>query len=283
MISKEGQDLMTILVTGATGNVGRHVVDQLLRAEQRVRVLTRNPKAANLPDGVEVVTGDLGAPHTLLPAFNDVTAMHLITFDGDGGAPLQTGPEIVELATSAGVRRVTVLWSGEEGPVEQAVEGSELEWTLLQPTVEYMSNMLVWAESIRADGLVQEPFGDRLDAAIDEADIGAVAATALLENGHAGRSYTLTGPEVLTVPDKVRAIGAAIGRDLKFVELSENQTRERMRKSGSAEDVIDFVIGWYASPPEAAYTILPTVEEIIGRPARTIAQWAAEHAEIFRS
>lgn len=273
---------MTILVTGATGNVGRHVVDQLLRADQRVRALTRNPNAANLPDGVEVVTGDLGAPHTLLPAFNGVTAMHLITFDGDGGAALQTGPEIVKLATSAGVRRVTVLWSGEEGPVEQAVEASGLEWTILQP-VEYMSNMLAWAESIQAEGLVQEPFGDRLDAAIDEADIGAVAAAALLENGHAGRRYTLTGPEVLTVPDKVQAIGAAIGRDLKFVELSENQARERMRKWGSAEDVIDFVIGWYANPPEAAYTVLPTVEEVIGRPARTIAQWTAEHAEIFRS
>lgn len=273
---------MTILVTGATGNVGRHVVDQLLRADQRVRVLTRNPKAANLPDGVEVVTGDLSAPHTLLPAFNGVTAMHLITFDGDGGGPLKTGPEIVELATSAGVRRVTVLWSGEEGPVEQAVEGSELEWTFLRP-VEYMSNMLAWAESIRADGVVQEPFGGRLDATIDEADIGAVAARALLENGHAGRRYTLTGPEVLTVPDKVLAIGAAIGRDLQFVELSEQQARERMRKSGTVEDVIDFVIGWYASPPKAAYTILPTVEEVTGRPARTIAQWAAEHAKIFRS
>ncbi|MGH3901932.1 MAG: NmrA family NAD(P)-binding protein [Pseudonocardiaceae bacterium] len=273
---------MTTLVTGATGNVGRHVVDQLLRAGRRVRALTRNPKAATLPDGVEVVTGDLSAPHTLLSAFDGVTAMHLITFDGNGGAALQTGPEIVKLATSAGVQRVTVLWSGEEGPVEQAVEESELEWTLLRPTVDYMSNMLAWADSIRADGLVQEPFGNRLDAPIDEADIGAVAATALLGDGHAGRRYTLTGPEVLTIPDKVRAIGAAIGRDIQFVELSEIQARERMRESGTAEDVIEFVLGWYANPPEAASTVLPTVEELTGRPARTIAHWVAEHAAIFR-
>ena len=76
-----------------------------------------------------------------------------------------------------------------------------------------------------------------------------MAAAALLENGHAGRRYTLTGPEVLTIPDKVRAIGAAIGRDLTFVELSEQQARERMRKSGSAEDVIDSLAAWRAPSP----------------------------------
>jgi uncharacterized protein YbjT (DUF2867 family) len=274
---------MTILVTGATGNVGRHVVDQLLRANQHVRALTRNPNTAKLPDGVEVVAGDLGAPHTLAGAFDGVTAMHLITVDNNrGGAMLQTGPQIVELAVSAGVRRVTVLWSGEEkGPVEQAVEGSELEWTFLQPTVEYMANMLAWADSIRAEAQVQEAFGDRRDATIDEADVGAVAATALLENGHAGKRYKLTGPEVLTVADKVQAISQAIGRDIQFVELTEEQARERMRKAGYVEQVIDFVIGWYANPPRLASTVLPTVEEVTGRPARTIAQWAAAHAEHF--
>jgi uncharacterized protein YbjT (DUF2867 family) len=275
---------MTILVTGATGNVGRHVLDQLLRADQPVRALTRNPKTAKLPDGVQVVAGDLGAPHTLTRAFDGVTAMHLITVDNNhGGAPLQTGPQIVELAVSAGVRRVTVLWSGEEkGPVEQAIEGSELEWTFLQPTVEYMANMLAWADSIRTKAQVQEAFGDRLDATIDEADIGAVAATALLQNGHAGKRYKLTGPEVLTVPDKVQAISQAIGRHIQFVELTEKQARERMRKAGSAEDVIEFVINWYANPPKMASTVLPTVEEVTGRPARTIAQWTAEHAQHFR-
>lgn len=273
--------MMTILVTGATGNVGRHVVAQLVQAGQRVRALTRNPANANLPEGVEVVYGDLSAPESLAPALHGVTGIHLITFSSEGFGPLQTGPEIVEMALKAGVRRVTVLWSGEKGPVEQAVEASSLEWTYLQPPSEFMSNALMWAESIRSEGVVREPFGNSLDAMIHEADIGSVAAIALTTDGHAGKTYTLTGPEVLTISEKVRAISAAIGRDIQFVELTEEQARERMREKGAQDDVIDFVIGWHANPPESAFTVVPTVEEVTGRPARTFTQWVAEHVQHF--
>ncbi|MGH8908959.1 MAG: NAD(P)H-binding protein [Egibacteraceae bacterium] len=273
---------MTILVTGATGTVGRHVVDQIMRAGQHVRALTRNPAKANLPDAVEVVRGDLAAPETLAAALDGVTSMHLITFGGDDYAPLRTGPEIVELATKAGVRRITVLMGGEKGPVEQAVEASDLEWTHLQP-VEFMANALEWAASIRAEGVVREPFGNRLSAMVHEADIGAVAATALSEDGHAGRTYTLTGPEALTVPRKVRTIGAAIGRDLRFVELTEEQARERWRESGCSNEVIEFLVWVYGSTPAVGYTVVPTVEQVTGRPPRTFSQWAVEHADAFRS
>lgn len=78
---------MTILVTGAAGNVGRHVVDQLVQAGQRVRAMTRNPANANFPEGVEVVYGDLTVPESLVPALNGVTGMHLITFSSEGYGP----------------------------------------------------------------------------------------------------------------------------------------------------------------------------------------------------
>ncbi|USK35838.1 NAD(P)H-binding protein [Bacillus sp. F19] len=271
---------MTILVTGATGNVGRHIVNQLVKAGHHVRALTRNPSSAKLPEGVEVVYGDLTEPKTFAPALNGVTGIHLITFNSDGYTPLQTGPEIVELAEKAGVRRVTVLWNGEKGPVERGVEASDLEWTFLQP-VEFMSNALQWAESIRLEGIVREPFGDSPSAMIHVADIASVAVAALIGNGHAGKTYTLTGPEVLTVLDKVRILGAAIDRDIQFFELTEDQARERMREQGSPEDAIDFVLGWYANPPKSAYTVVPTVEQVTGLPARTFTQWAAEHVHHF--
>lgn len=272
---------MTILVTGAAGNVGRHVVDQLLLAGQRVRAMSRNPEKSNFPEGVEVVYGDLTLPETLVPALNGVSGLHLITFNGEGYGPLQTGPEIVELAIKAGVRRVTVLWSGVNGPVEQAVESSSLEWCFLQPTPEFMSNTLLWAESIRMEGVVREPFGGSLDAMIHPADIGSVAATALINSGHAGKTYTLTGPEVLTIPEKVLTISAALGKDIHFVELSDEQARERMRNRGAQEDVIDFVIGWHANPPKSAFTVVPTVEQVTGRQARTFAQWVSENLHRF--
>lgn len=274
---------MTVLVTGATGNVGRYIVEELVRTGHNVRALTRNPAKANFPKEVEVVYGDLSSPESLVQALKGVTSMHLITFNNEGFGPLQTGPEIVELAKKAGVERVTILWSGVNGPVEQAMEASGLEWTFLQPPPEFMSNALIWAESIRSEGIVKEPFADSLDAMIHPADIASVAATALTNTGHAGKIYTLTGPEVLTIPEKVRTISTAIGKDIQFVELTEEQARERMRNRGAQEDVINFVIGWHANPPKSAYTVVPTVEQVTGRPARTFAQWVSEHVQYFKN
>lgn len=274
---------MTILVTGASGNVGRYVVEHLVEAGQQVRALTRCPERADFPKGVEVVYGDLAVPESLAPALSGVSGMHLITFNSDGYGPLQTGPEMVELAERTGVRRVTVLWSGVNGPVERAVEASSLEWTFLQPAPEFMSNALVWVDSIREEGIVSEPFQQSLDAMVHPSDIGSVAAAALIHGGHAGQTYNITGPEVLTIPQKVRTISAVLGKEIKFVELTEEQARERMRKKGAQEDVIDFVIGWHANPPQSAYTVVPTVEQITGRPAKTFAQWVSEHGDRFKS
>jgi uncharacterized protein YbjT (DUF2867 family) len=274
---------MKILVTGATGTVGRHLVNHLTQAGHQVRALTRNPEKANLPHGVEVIAGNLALPETLAPALAGVTGLHLINFDsGASGNPLlQNGPEIVALAKKAGVRRVTVLRGGEKGSVEQALEASDLAWTFLQP-VEFMANAFDWVESIRTEGVVREPFGSRLSAMIHEGDIAAVAATVLTEDDHAGQSYTLTGPEALTPPEMVRTLGAAIGRDLRFIELTEAQARERWRASGYPEEVIEFFVWALGNTPVEGYTVVPTVAQVTGRPARTFAQWAAEHAEVFR-
>ncbi|MBH5318785.1 NAD(P)H-binding protein [Paenibacillus sp. GSMTC-2017] len=272
---------MTILVTGATGNVGRHIVNQLVQAGQHVRALSRNPEKANLPEGVEIVKGDLSSPETLNHALVGVTGIHLITFNGEGFGALQTGAEIVGLAEKAGVKRVTVLWNGEPGPVERAIEASNLEWTFLEP-VEFMSNTHEWAESIRSEGIVRDPFGDSLSALIHEADIASVAVAALIEGGHANKAYTLTGSEVLSVADRVRIISEVIGRDIDFVRLTVEEGRERMRARGAQEDVIDFVIGWHANPPESAYTVVPNVEQVTGRPARTFAEWVKEHEQNFK-
>ncbi|MBD8500894.1 SDR family oxidoreductase [Paenibacillus arenosi] len=269
---------MTILVTGATGTVGRHVVDQLLRRGQKVRALTRNPQAI-LPAGVEIAIGDLSDPSTLAAAFEGVSAVHLIT-TGDEYVPLQTGPEIIALATKSGVRKVTVLWTGGKGTVEQAVEASDLEWTQLHP-VEFMSNVRKWTDSIRNEGVVRDLFSGSLNAPVHEADIGRVAAVALTEDGHAGKEYILTGPEVLSVTDQVRIIGEVTGQQLTLLETTEEEEREQMRKMGVREDVINFVISWHLNPPPYAYTIVPTIEEVLGQPAYTFKQWAEENANYF--
>ncbi|MFI7104921.1 NAD(P)H-binding protein [Nonomuraea sp. NPDC050227] len=273
---------MTILVTGATGTVGRLVVEELLQAGQKVRALTRNPAKAALPEGVEVVGGDLAEPATLAAAFEGVTGAHFINFAGDDYAPLPDGAGLAELAVKAGVRRVTVLGGREDGELEQALAATDLEWTLLHP-VEFMANTLQWwAHTIRTEGVIKEPFGDRLSALVHERDIAAVAAKVLTEGGHGGRTYVLTGPRAITLREKVAVLAEAVGRDVGFVELTVDEARAKWRADGMGEQTIEFLVGALGNTPEVGYTVVPTVREITGRDARDFAEWAREHADAFR-
>jgi uncharacterized protein YbjT (DUF2867 family) len=273
---------MTFLVTGATGTVGRLVVEELLAAGQQVRALTRNPAKAALPEGVEVVAGDLARLDTLTGVFDGVEAAHLINFAGDDYSPLPNGAELVKLIAETGVRRVTVLGGRADGELEQALAAADLEWTLLQPG-EFMSNTLRWwAQTIKTEGVIKEPFGHRLSSLVHERDIAAVAATVLVEGGHGGRTYTISGPEAITLKEKVAILSAAIGRDVEFVELTVDEARAKWRGDGMGEETIEFLVGALGNTPEIGYTVVPTVKEITGRDARSFAQWAEENADAFR-
>ena len=274
---------MTVLVTGSTGTVGRHVVEHLVRGGHHVRALTRDPGHASFPAGVEVVQGNLADPPSIATALDGVTGLHLITFDTGGPygpANLETGPQLLDLATKAGVQRVTVLRGGQTSPVQEAIQASGLDWTVIGP-VEFMSGTLQWAESVRTEGVVREPFGDRLSATVHESDIGAVTATCLVEKGHAGKVYTLTGPEALTTRQKVSILARVVERSIEFVELTEEQAKERWRAQGMPDALVDFLMSAYGNTPPEGYTVVPTVEEITGRPARTFAEWAAENRAAF--
>ncbi|MGW6910045.1 NmrA family NAD(P)-binding protein [Streptomyces sp. NPDC054940] len=271
-----------ILVTGATGTVGRQIVTELLARGHAVRALTRDAAKADLPAGVEVVQGDLTEPDSLIPALDGITGLHLITFGGPYFAPLESGPRILELAHAAGVRRVTVLHGGGPSLLEDAVRADDrVDWTVLMP-VEFMANALEWADGVVTSGEVREPFVSRLSAMVHEGDIGAVAAVALTEEGHGGQEYVITGPELLTVADKVATIAAARGREIALVELTEEQAVEQWKSAGHPEDVIDFLLEAYGNTPEVGRTVVDTVEKVTGRPARTFGQWAGEHVDAFR-
>jgi uncharacterized protein YbjT (DUF2867 family) len=268
---------VTTLVTGATGNTGRHVVAELVHRGERVRALTRNPGAAagRFPAGVDLVAGTHTAPGTLGDALEGVDRLHITVTAGLA----EVGPELVRRAVDAGVRRITVLWGGFVGPVEQAVADSGVEWTRLEPQ-EFMSNTLTWVESIRAEGVVREPY-DLPSALVHEADIAAVAAITLLDDGHSGLAYNLTGPEPLTPRQRIAILSRAIGRDIDFAPITHEQAVDRLAATGVSRADAEFVIGWYADPGTAAMTVDPTVERVTGRPARTFDGWVAEHVDRF--
>jgi uncharacterized protein YbjT (DUF2867 family) len=278
---------MTILVTGATGIVGRHVVAGLATGGRRVRALTRKPSAADLPDGVEVVGGDLTDPPSLGASLTGVETMYLFPVG-------RTARDVVAAAKRAGVRRIVVLSGAladaddsEDGylAVERAVEDSGLEWTHVRPG-EFAANWLDWAPSIRDGRVVRRPYGNAVTQPTHEADIAAVAATVIVEDGHAGQTYTLAGPEALTTVAQADAIGAAIGAPVRFEELDPAEARAEWIGNGYPEGFVDWMFAMWA---DSARDPAPTNEEwagvvprLTGRPARTFAQWAIDHAADFR-
>ncbi|MDT7682123.1 MAG: hypothetical protein QOG57_2433 [Pseudonocardiales bacterium] len=273
-----------ILVTGATGNVGGSVVRQLLAAGENIPALTRDPGAARLPAGVDVVGGDLADPSTLAGAFDGIDRMFLFPVPATAAA-------VTELAVRAGVRRVAVLSSSAvtqpgdnmvsvmHRTVEDAVLRSGLDATFVRPGG-FATNTLSWAPSVRAEGVVRAPYPGAAMNSIHEADIAAVATAALLDDKHAGAAYQLTGPASITQAEQVRAIAAATGREVRFEELTPERARAAMAQVMPAE-IADLMLGYLAGSVDTVAEVLPTVEQVTGRPARTYAEWAADHAADF--
>ncbi|MFJ5999408.1 NAD(P)H-binding protein [Streptomyces sp. NPDC092370] len=273
-------------MTGATGAVGRLVVGRLVAAGESVRAVTRNPATAGLPEPVEVVEGDLDKPESLRAAFAGVDRLYLFPVP-------QTAREVVALAKEAGVRRIVVLSSSSvldtsgdnhsgayHRSVERAVQESGIEWTFVRPD-EFATNVLwKWGHSIRTEGVVRAPYGNARRVVIHESDVAAVAAAALLEDGHAGQAYVLTGPEALTQAEQVRQIARAIGRPVAFEEITPDQARQAMGQAMPAP-VVEMVLGYLADAVANPPVPFDTVEKVTGRPALTFARWAADHAADF--
>jgi uncharacterized protein YbjT (DUF2867 family) len=280
---------MTILVTGATGTVGRIVVDRLLRAGQRVRALTRNPATAGLPGEVELVTGDLAGAAAGL---GDVDRVYYLAGMLDPELAGEQARAFAEEAVKAGVTRVVTLTSEAVTvrrpgscemlrDVEEAIEASGLEWTHVRPGEFAVNKLGIWGDSIRTEGVVRNAFPDALGVPIHEADIAEVVVAALTEDGHAGRAYSLSGPQALSQREQAAAIGDGLGRSLRFEPLTYGQARASYITAGIPADVVDYVLGYQAEYAEEPPAVLPDVERVLGRPGRTLAQWAADHRADF--
>jgi uncharacterized protein YbjT (DUF2867 family) len=266
-------------VIGATGKVGRQVVSGLLERGDPVRALARDPAGADLPADVEVVPGDLSDPESLDGRPEGAEAVFLVWpfFSAEGAdqvvpALAARAGRIVYLSAEAARRRPDAFWA----LVERAIEGSGTEWTFLEPTG-FAANTLGWADQIRESGVVRWPYGRAARSLIHESDIADVGVRALTEDGHAGSRYVLTGPEALTQIEQVREIGTAIGRTLRWEELSREDAEREL-----AGQVPDTALDTWAGFVEEPEVVTSTVQEVTGRPARSFAEWARDHADDFR-
>ncbi|MFD5076684.1 SDR family oxidoreductase [Streptomyces sp. NPDC058371] len=276
-----------IVVTGATGNVGRALVDRLTAEGRPVRALTRDPGRAELPAGAEVARLDLSRPAALFDGASKPSRLFLhVQATGD------RTEAVLDAARTAGVQHVVMLSSGiiKEGAdethpihawhagIEKLVRNSGLTWTFLRPNA-FSVNAFQWAPQIRAGDTVRGPFEGALSAPVHEHDIAAVAAHALLDDGHAGAVHRITGPEAVTTGEQIAAIGRAVGRDLRFVEIPPHEAG-KLFPHVPPEMLQPLLKSFEASvgvPPE----ITTTVETVTGIPARTFATWAEDHRDDF--
>ncbi|MFW6691877.1 NAD(P)H-binding protein [Streptomyces sp. MAR4 CNX-425] len=277
------------VIIGASGNVGREAVNLLVEAGEKTVAVTRDPAAAALPDGADVVRGDPSRPDSLT-GLPDGIASVLLSPRAAGGA----AAGLLALAAARGARRVVVLsaatvvhpagerrFAEEFRAVEDAARASGLAWTFLR-CADFAANALAWAPQIRATGVVRGAHARAATSPIHQRDIAEVAVRALVRDGAAGHAHVLTGPQSLTQHDKVRLIGEAAGRpDLAFEELPPDQVRRAMLAQGLPADVPDRLLGSLADYATAPGPTTGTVRELLGRPARTFASWAAENAAAF--
>jgi uncharacterized protein YbjT (DUF2867 family) len=282
-----------IVVTGATGNVGRPLIDLLLDQGVSVRAVTRRPDGAQLPPSVETVTADPARPGALAAALDGATALFL-----NPRAVRTAAADVVRLAARAGVRRVVALSalnvdrSDDRQPsrlrgdlnreVEAAATGSGLEWVGLRPGAYALNAVGTWAGQIRASDVVRGVGSGAAWAPIHERDVAAVAAHALVDDALLGRRPVLTGPRCLTQAEMVTAIGTAIGRPLRFLEIPVEAARAAMVAQGFADEFAAAILTMTAESFDQAGLVSAEVERILGRPATEFAAWAVEHADDFR-
>ncbi|SNT65560.1 Uncharacterized conserved protein YbjT, contains NAD(P)-binding and DUF2867 domains [Asanoa hainanensis] len=279
---------MTILVTGGTGNIGRHLVDHLHAGKTAFRVLARRPAAAKalLPTGTDVHPGDLNDPVSLAAALTGVDQVFLLwpSLSPDGIE------NVVAAFADAGVRHVVYVSAmqvtddnrrtiGVWGQVEQAVVDAGLGHTFLRASG-FATNTLGWAASVRAGEPVRIPYPEARRSLIHEADIAAVAAVALAGEQPRG-SCVLTGPRAISQADQLAAIGAATGQRVRYAEQPPDEARAAMA-TWAEPAWAEQAVAYWASLVDRPEPVTHTVEEILDRPARTFRQWADDHVDDFR-
>ncbi len=280
-----------ILITGATGNIGRELVPILFETGEPIRVLVRDEnKVAHLDSSIERVTGDLNNPESLIPALHDVDRVFLVTYE------TQQDINVIEAAKRAGVRYIVKLstleatahkiqvgkWHYER---EELIRASGLDWTFLRPGM-FMSNTIEWwAESIKGQGSVFFPGGKKGQVApVAPCDIASVAACALTQPGHGGKAYELTGSELFTIGEMVQVIAKTLDKPIQYMDIPPIAAKLFMLKTGMDKTLVNALMEMLASLRKGEGAIVThTVQQVTGHPPKTFESWCLEHIDVFKS
>ncbi|MGW2867017.1 NAD(P)H-binding protein [Kitasatospora sp. NPDC001225] len=276
-----------ILVTGATGNIGRALLEDLrAHGAGPLRGLTRDAARVRFPEGVEVREGDFADPDALASALDGVRSLFLVSRIGSDAeilaAARRSGVEHVVLVSSITVQTHPHLGPARENAaVERLLMDSGMAWTVLRPT-QFASNALWWASAIRERRTVRVPYADTGLPTVHPADIAAVARVALTEPGHRGRTYALTGPRRVTARQQLEAVAAALGREVPVAETGRAEAHRELSAllgAEAADAVLDVTGG---DVNDELLEVRDTVEAVTGSPARPFRRWVSENIAAFR-
>ncbi|MFK4082495.1 SDR family oxidoreductase [Kribbella sp. NPDC020789] len=266
--------MSTVLVIGATGHTGRHVVAGLRAAGVTVQALTRTPDRADLPADVRLIQGDLRDPAAVRRAAAGADAAFLLWpwFTADGAAPViaELPRRVVYLSTLNGVG----VW----GEIEQLLQ--DRDWTFLRPSG-FAVNTLSWAGQIHNTGVVRLPYPKAARSLIHERDIAAAAVQTLLNDAHIGRIHEITGPEAITQEDQVATIADVIGKPLTVHPLTDDEARQEMLAQGADPVLADSAVTYWSSLVHTPEPVTTTIAQLTGRPALSYADWVHEHTGDF--
>jgi uncharacterized protein YbjT (DUF2867 family) len=281
-----------IVITGATGLIGRRIVRSLTEAGAKVRAITRDPAGAGLPDAVDVVAGDPSRPASIAHAFDGADAVFL-----NSRAVGVAGPDLLATARERGVRKAVALAANnieddlDQQPsrfrgdynreAEAAVIGSGLDWVSLRPSMFMTNSIGLWAEPIRGGDVVRMPYPAASWAPIDEDDLAEVAAVALRTDTLLGRRVELTGPASLTQAEMVGIIGSALRRDLRVEQVPRAGAEQHLAGTGLPPAFIRALLDMQERYSAGTAVVSDEVAKILGRPARSFAEWVAANVAAF--
>jgi (4-alkanoyl-5-oxo-2,5-dihydrofuran-3-yl)methyl phosphate reductase len=285
------KEMYMILVTGATGNIGKELVPLLLEAGQSIRVLVRDERrVAHLDTCIERAVGDLDKPETLISAVKGVDRIFLVTYE------TRQDVHVLDAAKRAGVEYIVKLstleatehnikvgkWHYER---EELIRASGLDWTFLRPGM-FMSNSIEWwAETVRGQGSVFFPGGKQGKVApVDPRDVAEVAAVALTQADHNEQAYELTGSALFTIGEMVQVISHVLGKPIQYVDIPPIAAKLFMLKTGMDKTLVNALMEMLASLRRNEGAIITdTVQRVTGHLPRKFEQWCREHIEAFQS
>jgi uncharacterized protein YbjT (DUF2867 family) len=281
-----------ILVTGATGTVGRHVVRLLKDGGYPVRALVRNPaKATSLDNGIEVAVADLAKPETLGPAFSGIETAFVAT-NGLDIAALEGNA--YDAARRAGVQRIVKL-SGRhldadfmqgtrlrdnQHASETRLRALGVTWTIIRPGF-FASNFLLFMD--RATRTLPLPVAGAKDTPTDPRDVADIALLALTQPGHENRIYEITGPEYLTYAEMMQVIAAESGLPARLIDITSDAARDGLVSAGVPPTQAEGLMRYFEAARQGKiYPPTDTIQRLLNRPPRSFVVWVRDHVQLLK-